>query len=188
MGQKFAAFDSGGYVSAFYDSLDSPVPDGVTNVIEITQAQWQTCVSQPGQWCVSNGALAQVPPPSAAQLLATAQAAQVAALRQSCANAIASGFSSTALGSVCNYPSTITDQSNQQTIAAKASGGSLWCESSGAWSFEAHTQAQAQAVVASFSTWLNECQAQLVTLRGQVDAATSVESVRAIAWTNPVIS
>lgn len=187
MGQKIAEYNSSGAIVAYYDSIDSPAPTGVANVIEITDEQWQTCISNPG-WTVVNGALVAPEPPSAAQLLATAQASQIAILRQGCADAIASGFSSSALGSACTYPSTITDQSNQQTIAANANGGSLWCESNGSWSFKAHTQTQAQSVVASFATWLNHCQAQLVTLSGQVGAATSVQAVQAIAWTNPVIA
>lgn len=185
MGQKYAAYNAQGKIAAFYDSVDSPAPNGVS-LIDISDAEWQACVNQQGQWYVSSGALAQVPPPSAAQQLQTAQTAQSAILRTACAAAIVSGFTSSALGSGYTYPSTITDQSNQQSIAASASGGSLWCETNGAWSFKAHTQAQAQAVVASFATWLNQCQAQLVTLSRQVDASTSIEAVQAVVWANPV--
>lgn len=187
MGQKLAAFSSQGTITAFYDTVDSPPPDGL-QTLEITDAEWKTCINEQGQWVVSNGALEQVPPPTVAELLQAAQTEQIATLRQACSIAIASGFSSPALGTAYTYPSTITDQSNQQTIAANASGGSLWCEADGAWSFKVHTQAQAQSVVASFATWLNHCQAQLVTLSGQVGEATSVQAVQAIAWTNPVIA
>jgi hypothetical protein len=184
MGQKYAAYNPQGAITAFYDSVDSPVPAEV-NAIEITDAQWQTCINEQGQWYVAYDTLAQVLPPSAEQQLATAQASQVATLREACAEAIMSGFSSAALDSTYSYPSTITDQSNQQAIASNANGGSLWCESGGAWSFKTHTQAQAQAVVASFATWLNKCQAQLVTLSGQISATTSVDSAQAVEWTNP---
>ncbi|PAJ77731.1 phage tail assembly chaperone [Burkholderia ubonensis] len=40
MGQKYAAFDAQGNITAFYDSVDSPAPDGVANVVEISAAQW----------------------------------------------------------------------------------------------------------------------------------------------------
>ncbi|WP_175765998.1 phage tail assembly chaperone [Burkholderia ambifaria] len=40
MGQKFAAFDAQGNISAFYDSVDSPVPADVLNAIEITESRW----------------------------------------------------------------------------------------------------------------------------------------------------
>jgi hypothetical protein len=77
MAQKFAAYDAQGVITAFYDSVDSPVPDGVT-AIEITYTQWQTCLGNPG-WTVANGVLvAPVPPapPTAEQLLV--QSAQAA--------------------------------------------------------------------------------------------------------------
>ncbi|MEK6420034.1 MAG: DUF4376 domain-containing protein [Burkholderia gladioli] len=77
MGQKLAAYTQDpGPIIAFYDTDDSPAPDGALT-IKITDAQWQTCLAQPGQWCVSSGALAGVSQ-SAGDLLASAQAAQVA--------------------------------------------------------------------------------------------------------------
>lgn len=180
MGQKYAAYDANGNITAFYDSVDSPVPAG-TNVIEITDVQWQACLSMPG-YTVQNELLV---PPSEAQLLVQAQEAQIARLSQACANAIVSGFTSDALGSPYVYPSATTDQINQSTVAQSPSGGLLWCAASGAWTFKQHTQAQAQAVVSSFTAWLNKCQQQLVTLTGQVAAATSVSAVQAISWANP---
>ncbi|WP_244135841.1 hypothetical protein [Burkholderia vietnamiensis] len=185
MGQKFAAFDAQGNITAFYDSVDSPVPAGAVNTIEITQEQWQTCIEEPGQWHIASGALAQVPPPTDAQLLATAQAMRNAILTAACAASIVSGFSSSALGSAYSYPSAPTDQANQTTLAQCASGGMLWCAAGGVWSFKQHTQAQVQAVVSSFSAWLNKCQQQLVALTSQVSAATTVSAVESIAWTNP---
>ncbi|WP_232464353.1 hypothetical protein [Burkholderia ubonensis] len=133
-----------------------------------------------------SGALAQVPPPTATQQLATAQAAQIAMLTQACSSAITSGFSSSALGSAYTYPSTLTDQTNQSTVANCSSGGVLWCATGGAWSFKQHTQAQAQTVIENFTMWLNKCQQQLVTLKSQVSAAETIAVVQAIMWTNPV--
>ncbi|MBU9629923.1 hypothetical protein KTE60_11570 [Burkholderia multivorans] len=184
MGQKLAAYDAKGNIVAFYDTIDSPAPADA-NVIEISDAQWQTCINEQGQWHVLNGVLAQIPPPSAAQLLSSSQAARNAVLNAACSTAIMSGFSSSALGPTYNYPSTLTDQTNQNTVAQCASGGLLWCETAGSWSFKQHTQSQAQAVVASFSAWLNKCQQQLVDLTNQVNAATSVSAVESIIWTNP---
>ncbi|HDR9512195.1 phage tail protein [Burkholderia cepacia] len=40
MGKKFAAFNAQGNITGFYDSVDSPVPDGITNVVEISAAEW----------------------------------------------------------------------------------------------------------------------------------------------------
>ncbi|MFM0059206.1 hypothetical protein PQR64_26600 [Paraburkholderia phytofirmans] len=71
MGQKFAAYNAQGAITGFYDSEDSPVPAGVADVIEITDEQWQTCVSNQG-WTVITGALVAPVPPSAADLAAQA--------------------------------------------------------------------------------------------------------------------
>jgi hypothetical protein len=73
MGQKYAAYDSTGSIIGFYDSIDSPVPAGV-EAIEITDAQWQTCISTPG-YTVKSGALVAPVPPTAAQIAAQQSAA-----------------------------------------------------------------------------------------------------------------
>ena len=117
--------------------------------------------------------------------LAQAQSSQITLLRSACQSAITGGFTSSALGSAYNYPSDPTSQSNLNTVAGSPSGGSLWCESGGVWAMKAHTQAQAQAVLASFVAWLNSCQTQLATLTGEVNAATTVSAVQAITWTAP---
>lgn len=43
MGQKFAAYDTQGKIIGFYDSVDSPVPEGVLS-IEISDDEWQACL------------------------------------------------------------------------------------------------------------------------------------------------
>ncbi|WP_454844933.1 hypothetical protein [Ralstonia thomasii] len=74
MAQKFAAYDAQGVITAFYDSVDSPVPAGITNTLAITDAQWQACISTFGYKVVS-GALVAPPAPTAAQLAGQATAA-----------------------------------------------------------------------------------------------------------------
>lgn len=68
MSQKYAAYDASGNLTALYDSTDSPVPDGVTT-IQITDVQWQACVSTPG-YTVKGGALVAPVPPTTAQIAA----------------------------------------------------------------------------------------------------------------------
>lgn len=114
--------------------------------------------------------------------LPAAQSAQIATLRTACTNAITGGFSSSALGSAYTYASDPISQANLNSVANNPDGGSLWCESGGVWSFKAHTQAQAQAVLGAFVTWLNACQSQLATLTGEVNAATTVSAVQEIVW------
>lgn len=74
MGQKFAAFDAQGNITTYYDSTDSPVPDGVTSVIKITDAQWQACISKPG-FTVQGGALVAPTPLTPTQMAAQQAAA-----------------------------------------------------------------------------------------------------------------
>jgi hypothetical protein len=112
MGQKFAAYNAQGAIIGFYDSVDSPVPAGVTNVIAITQAQWQACVNSQPPYTVANGALVAPVPPTDAEILAAAQANQIAILSAACSASIVGGFPSTALGDVHTYPSKVTDQQN----------------------------------------------------------------------------
>lgn len=74
MGQKFAQYDAQGVITGFYDSVESPIPEGIVDVIEITDEEWQTCASSQG-WTVANGALV-----APVQLTASQIAAQQAAL------------------------------------------------------------------------------------------------------------
>ena len=181
MGQKYASYSTSGAVTGFYDSIDSP-PPAIASVIAITDAEWQgalSCAYPPVT--VVNGALVIPTGPTLAQ----AQSAQVATLRSACQSAITGGFSSSALGSAYTYGSGTVDQANLNTVAGSPAGGSLWCETGGVWSFKVHTQAQAQSVLSDFVAWLNSCQAQLATLTGEVNAATTVSAVQAIVWTAP---
>ena len=129
MGQKYAAYNAQGVITAFYDSADSPVPTGVTSIIAISDAQWFAASSNQG-YTVANGALVAPVPPTAAQLLAAAQVTQAAAISNACATAITAGFTSTALGSTYSYPAKATDQANlsASVIAAllAANGAVAW--------------------------------------------------------------
>ncbi len=120
MGQKFTAFDSNGNITAFYDSVDSPVPEGVTNVIEITLGEWQTCISQPGKWYVSNAALEQVPPPPDAQRLADAQLAQSAVIDADYAAAVQEPVSFTSAAGVTK---SFQADAESQTLLMQAAQG-----------------------------------------------------------------
>lgn len=115
--------------------------------------------------------------------LAQAQTTQSNALKTACTAAITGGFTSSALGSVNTYPSDITSQSNLAQTAACAAGGSLWCENSAnVWAFTAHTQAQAQQVMADFVAWRDKQQAQLASLTAEVTSAATIAAVQTIVW------
>ncbi|WP_261513125.1 DUF4376 domain-containing protein [Burkholderia multivorans] len=191
MGQKLAAYDAQGNITAFYDTVDSPAPADVS-VIEITDAQWMTCHATPG-YTVANGALVEPKPPSAAQQLASAQAVQIAVVNAACQAVIVAGFTSSALGDAHTYPSTDTDQRNLLSAATASQGQSsswttaLWCASGSllAWAFTSHTAAQVQQVSADFLAFRIAAQQKYADLATKINAATSVSDVQAITWVNP---
>ena len=110
MGQKFAAYDSTNTIVAFYDSEDSPVPADVTSVLEITDQQWQTCISNQG-WMVVNGALTAPVPLSEAEL--TAQT-----LVQSAQAALSAGIAITSSATPALNSTYAIDQLSQMDIIA----------------------------------------------------------------------
>lgn len=109
MGQKYAAYNSSGAITAFYDSVDSPLPPGVST-IEITDAQWQTCLDNPG-WTVASGALVAPVPPSAEEIAAQA-------LIQSARTALASGLTIASTGTPALNGTYSADQLSQSDIIA----------------------------------------------------------------------
>ena len=183
MGQKFASYDASGKIIGFYDSVDSPAPAGAA-IVAITEAQWLECISTHG-YTVRDGIVVAPNEPTYDELLAQAREIRLATLADACGKAIVSGFNSTALGEAYGYPSTLTDQVNLGTVASCAAGGQLWCSYAGSWCFKVHTQAQAQAVLATFTSWLNKCQEQLVALGNRVSDATTVSAVEAVNWFVP---
>ncbi|MHB8372205.1 MAG: DUF4376 domain-containing protein [Thermoplasmataceae archaeon] len=166
-------YDSNGNGTGSHKWMDETTVSLASNEIACTEAQAQN----PSAWQVVNGALV--------ESLPAAQSTQKALLTAGCQAAIVGGFTSSALGSVYSYPSDTISQSNQNSAASSLSGGKLWCASGGVWALIAHTQAQAQDVVASLVAWVNSCQEKRATLQGQVNAATSVSAVQAITWVNP---
>lgn len=186
MGQKSAAFDANGNIIAFYDSIDSPVPSGVTSVIEITDAQWQTCLSSFG-WTVANGALAAPVPPSAAQLLAAAQAAQIATLNAAYqAASVAPVSFTTAAGATASFNQDATAKSNLQDalLASEKSGTwpiNLWLSVAGI-SIAPFTYADLQGLAAAMEAVDAPDYQVLLTLIAQVNAATTIAGVQAVAW------
>lgn len=129
---------------------------------------------------------AQVPTP-----LFMAQATQSATLNAACANAIVSGFTSSALGSVHTYPSKTTDQLNLTASYASSLAPNLptdwatpfWCaDSSGKWAWVNHTASQIQQVGSDGKAAVLAYQSQNAALQTQVNAATTVDAVAAIVW------
>ncbi|MEW1780572.1 hypothetical protein AB0305_00085 [Arthrobacter sp. NPDC080086] len=187
MTTKFAAYDPNGHITAYYDSIDSPVPEGVTNVIEITQDEWLACINRPG-YTVVKGALVAPLQPTNEELLTQAQATQTAMVSTACAEALTTGFTSSALGVALTYPSQDNDQRNLQSAVSAAATASpgwtipLWCTDGDHWSFTSHTAAQLQQVNADWLAHRVAAQQKYADLIAQINAATSIEEVQAIHW------
>jgi hypothetical protein len=124
--------------------------------------------------------------------LAQAQALQANIVDSACANAIVSGFTSSALGSAYTYPSKTTDQQNlaASVLASILPGVTadwttpFWCaNSSGVWAWVTHTAAQIQQVGTDSKTAILNYQSQNAQLQAQIAAATTIDAVLAIVWT-----
>ncbi|TAY75330.1 DUF4376 domain-containing protein [Rhizobium ruizarguesonis] len=128
---------------------------------------------------------------NAADQLAALKASRIAVLTATCAEAIVSGYSSSALGSEHQYPSKQTDQINMMgSVTDSLLPGQtvdwstpFWCaDESGAWAFRPHTASQIQGAGADGKAHILECQTKLGQLSVQVMAAASAEAVEAIVW------
>ncbi|MCT7317557.1 hypothetical protein N5I87_16235 [Ralstonia sp. CHL-2022] len=187
MNQKFAAYDAQGRITTYYDNVDSPVPDGMTNVIEITQDEWLACINQPG-YTVVNGALVAPLPPTIEALLGQEKVQRAAKASTACAAALTTGFTSSALGTPHTYPSQDDDQRNlQSAVSASAVAPSnwttrIWCANNDAWSFTAHTAAQVLQVNADWLAHRVAAQQKYADLIARINAANSIEEVQAIDW------
>lgn len=148
MGQKYAAYDASGAILAYYDSVDSPVPAGMTDVIEITDEQWLTCISTPG-WTVANGELVEPTAPTAADLLAAEQDAQWIAIKaERDRRTQTGGYYVASVSKWFNSdPFSRTQQLGLLMYAANMPAGIKWKTMDG--SFVTMTPALAQAVFAA---------------------------------------
>ncbi|MGV1939539.1 hypothetical protein ACQZ5D_03620 [Agrobacterium sp. 22-211-1] len=189
MGQKYAAFDEFGKITGFYDSIDSPVPDGV-NAIEITDAEWLACLATEG-YSVLDGQLSPPSPPTEAELLERARKIKIADLSAACEAAIVGGYQSNALGAVHTYPSNIKDQINMMGSVSDSLLPNLpadwitpfWvCDADGLWSWKMHNAPQIQQAGRNGKAHVVECQTALATLTASVNSAETPEAVAAVVW------
>lgn len=150
MGQKFAAFNANGAITGFYDSVDSPLPAG-TSAIEITDAQWQECLMNPG-WTVVNGALVAPPAPSLNQVQVDVCIAIDAA-----ADSVYVAIGGPSPGRLAEYQQASTDAS-----AFKAAGYegavpvtvSCWTQANPGWT----DQQAADDIIATAEKWITALQ------------------------------
>lgn len=185
MGQKYAAYDSTGVITGFYDSEDSPVPNGIT-AIEITNEQWLTCLGTPG-YTVVDGLLSAPVAKTDAELLQDAISEKLASLASECQSKLTAGFQSNALGSTTDYPSLQTDQINLQSaaLAAAASTSSewqipLWCQQNGVWNYVNHTATQVQQVNIDWVSYRSSVQSAYATAIAQANSVTTLDALQSV--------
>src|SRR5271163_2202594 len=122
-----------------------------------------------------------IPTPTPAQLLAAEQVSQSSIVKTSCANAITTTFTSSALGSGFNYDCAPLDQVNISYVSVH--GGSLWCQvGANPWTFTTHTTIQGLQVQSDMTAHIQAQQAIYAGLLTQINAATTVAAVQAIVW------
>ena len=126
--------------------------------------------------------------PISLMTLSQIQAAQATKASTACAEALTTGFTSSALGVALTYPSQDNDQRNLQSAVSAAATASpgwtipLWCTDGDHWSFTSHTAAQLQQVNADWLAHRVATQQKYADLIAKINAASSIEEVQAIHW------
>jgi len=183
MGQKYAAYDNAGNITGFYDSTDSPVPSGIA-AIEITDAEWQACLSTPG-YTVVKGTLIAPAAPTAAQLLAQAQTAQVAILTAARNAAMLAPVSfKTAAGTTAMFSTTAEAIGYLQGVidaGSAAWGANLWLSNAGT-PITPFTFADVQGLAAAIEAVETPEYQDYLKIIGEVMAATTVSAVQGVIW------
>jgi hypothetical protein len=174
-------------ILGWYDTDPGEFPNlpSQENLLTLTDTQWVARNDQVYQ--VLNGQLVVIPPVP----LADVQRAKLFELSAACQGAIFAGFVSSALGAAHTYPAKDRDQSNLagSVLASVLPGVTtgwttpFWCaDSSGNWSFVAHTAAQIQQVGSDAKAAIVTALGRNAQLGAQVMAATTVTQVQAIVW------
>jgi hypothetical protein len=186
MGQKFAAYNPSGAIIAFYDSVDSPAPRGVT-AIEITDAQWQDAIG--GGYTVVNGTLVAPAAPTPAQVLASSQAAQSATIDAAYGATIQANVTfKTAAGVTETFQA---DAASQTLLMQATQGYQIAGATPNGFYWKAADNTQVTFTLADLQGLYTTILAQgwaafqkRTTIKEQIAAATTVAAVQAITWGN----
>jgi hypothetical protein len=178
--QNYFTYNAQGVILSSGLSIDGTLPAGA---IVCTAAQ----AVDPGAWCVSLTAPPAVVAAPAAQLLATAQAAQTALLNAAYQAAITAPISyTTAAGTTAIFNQTETAKANLQDALLASEKAGVW--SLNVWQSAAgaivtpFTYADLQGLAAAMEAVDAPDYQTLLGLLAQVAAATTVEAVQAVVW------
>ncbi|CFB63204.1 hypothetical protein PAP18089_05123 [Pandoraea apista] len=186
MGQKYAAYDAQGVITAYYDSVDSPVPVGIENVMEITDAQWQECLTSRGHTVV-NGVLVAPAAATSEELLAQAKVLQCAAID---ASYVLASTSSVTFKTSAGVSQTYQADSDSQLILMQAVQGYSLAGSVPTgffWKAEDNTLVSfsLQDLEGLYTAMLANGWAAFqkrAELKKAIASATSIDAVQAINW------
>lgn len=136
------------------------------------------------------GALEQEPPFP----LGEVKRARINLITSDCGVSIVSGFASSALGQSHHYPAKQTDQTNLMASVIDSMRPGLpenwvtpfWCaDVAGQWAYRLHTAPQIQQVGADGKADILVKLQRKGQLEAQINAATTPEAVKAVAWDEP---
>ena len=160
-----------------------PVPTNADTLV-VTSAEW---ADQAGTWYVVSGVLTQTNPnaPTSAQLLAQAQASQIATLRAAYEAAILAPVSfKTAAGTTAMFSTTAEAISYLQDVIDAGSAAwtaNLWLSNAGT-PITPFTFADVQGLAAAIEAVDTPEYQELLKLIGEVMAATTVSAVQGVKW------
>lgn len=189
MGQKYAAYDTAGAITGFFDDDINPTSQIPADALAITEDEWLDCIHHPGQRMVdvTAKAIMDTPPPPVAQQVADAQAAQVAALYASYAAAVMQPVAYTSAGGVAQtYQADDTSMTYVNRMLAAYDGakatpaGFYWVAADNAQVPFTYVDLQGLAAAMGAQGW--DAFQKLQTRKAQVKAATTVAAVTAVTW------
>lgn len=182
---KYAAFDQEGNIIGFYaPEIHKNIP---SNTIQITDEQWQECLSNQGRYKVISGQLVSQPlasTPNDAEYLQAYKDIKKAQLNKLCKQTICSGFYSFALGEQHKYESEIEDQINLLGSIQLNEDMLYRCwnteETYQEWYF--HTAEQLRQAFRDGTVMVRANLERVSLLKEQVDASTTIEEINNIQW------
>lgn len=187
----YVAYDlASNIVITRYDTEIAPLPDPLpsgTAVIEVPDQATMLSTTAPG-WTVQNGVLVAPPPPSAAELLAQAQTAQIALIQNSANLAKTAPMSFTnGAGNTSSFPMDPVHQTEYLgAYSAFVLGGETLPSGFGFEDVNSVIIPMAVADIKAFYAQgvagINAITAKKATLVSQINQATSVSAVQAIVY------
>lgn len=171
--------------------LESPAP-----VVTATQMTSINGVVQDssGNW-IWNWVVTNMSPDQVSAAVSAAQTAQTALVSAACQAAIYAGFTSSALGTVYNYPFQDKDQTNlngdvllSTLPIAQVAGWTkpFWCADPSvtppAWAMRPHTAAQIQQVGIDAAAAKLACIEKNIAFAAQIAATQDIPTIQSIKW------